>query len=194
MAKFFSSENAAQLAQDVYKETKAIARFTGMSTADDVVIHVDREISDYYLTESGENFVWSMAPGARKCTVDENNSMSIIALEGEADYTEDGSNGAVVLYVPKFYVKEVPLLYRPGTDNDYVIVKADCYLSAYRKGGYSTDIIFHNLQGYETDYVLVRDGAIYDADNKEWCDTDEKELNYCKARQEAIAKRRWQTS
>ena len=48
-----------------------------------------------------------MYGGRMRCNVSDNGE--ITAFYGDANYTEDGSNGQVMLYQPKFYYQRTPI-------------------------------------------------------------------------------------
>jgi hypothetical protein len=54
----------------------------------------------------GEDFnAYTMYGGRTRCNVSDNGA--ITAFYGDANYTEDGSNGQVMIYQPKFYYKRI---------------------------------------------------------------------------------------
>ena len=55
----------------------------------------------------GEDFNQFLMYGGRiKCNVADDGTIN--AFYGENGYTEDGSNGQVMIYQPKFYYRRVP--------------------------------------------------------------------------------------
>lgn len=67
-----------------------------------------------------------------------------VIYKGENGYSETGSNGNVMVQIPKFYSKRV-------VNNDY----EELWISGKKHSGYSLDPIFKDKNGKELDYVYV---------------------------------------
>ena len=101
--------------------------------------------------------------GRRRCTVLDNGE--ITAFYGDDGYVEDGSNGQVMVYQPKFYYKVVPVKLEAQTDGvGYHIRKAEYYVSATAKEGFKLHPAFKDVNGNEVDYILLPayEGCLYD--------------------------------
>lgn len=99
----------------------------------------------------------------KRCDV--SNSGEILAYYGDADYKFSGSNGQVMVYIPKFYYKVVPLKLEKNTETGtgYNIRKANYYISATPKTGFKLHPAFINENGEETDcfFYSAYEGCCY---------------------------------
>ena len=112
-----------------------------------------------------------MYGGRRRCNV--SNSGTINAYYGDADYTEDGSNGQVMVYQPAFWYKVVPLkLEKNTTGLGHHIRKANYYVSATPKAGFKRHPLFYDASGNAVDYVLFSayEGSMWDASQSKYID------------------------
>lgn len=103
--------------------------------------------------------------GMRRCNLADDGTVN--AYYGDASYTEDGSNGQVMVEIPKFYYRVVPLKTEPIGDSvgGKHLRKANYYISATKYEGFKTHPLFVKLDGTERDkaYVSAYEGCIYDA-------------------------------
>ena len=102
---------------------------------------------------------------------------TITAYYGDENYTEDGSNGQVMVYQPKFYYKVVPLKLEPiDTGIGYHLRKANYYISAYPYEGFKLHPAFYDGNKNEVDYVLIGayEGSIYDTSESSYLLHDEQ--------------------
>ena len=113
---------------------------------------------------AGEDFDgFSMFGGRRRCNVADDGTIN--AFFGDAGYTEDGSNGQVMVYQPKFYYKVVPLkLEKQSSGLGYHIRKANYYVTATPHAGFKLHPLFYDANGNEVEYVLLSayEGCLYD--------------------------------
>ena len=113
---------------------------------------------------AGEDFDgFSMFGGRRRCNVADDGTIN--AFFGDAGYTEDGSNGQVMVYQPKFYYKVVPLkLEKQASGLGYHIRKANYYVTATPHAGFKLHPLFYDANGNEVEYVLLSayEGSLYD--------------------------------
>lgn len=102
--------------------------------------------------EMGENFNSYLMYGGRvRCNVADDGTIN--AFYGEAGYADDGSNGQVMIYQPKFYYQRVPM----KTDENIVgrkIRKETLLISYVKKSGFKLHPLFKNNEE-ELDYVLL---------------------------------------
>jgi hypothetical protein len=108
--------------------------------------------------------------GRRRCNVSDDGT--IIAYYGDPSYTEDGSNGQVMVYQPKFYYKVEPLGLAEhretvsGTSRGlgYHMTKAIYSISDQPLAGFKVHPAFKNEAGNEIDYILrgAFEGSLYD--------------------------------
>jgi len=98
----------------------------------------------------GEDFDrYPMYGGRMRCNVADNGT--ITAFQGDNAYTEDGSNGQVMVYQPKFYYSRVPAI----VENDTIIRKEIIAISCSPQTGFTLHPLFINDNGQEVDYVLL---------------------------------------
>ena len=101
----------------------------------------------------GSDFnTFSMYGGRRRCNVADNGTIN--AFYGEEEYTEDGSNGQVMVYQPKFYYQRITLRNSRLTRGT-VINKERLYLSDKEQSGFKLHPLFINSEGEELEYVLI---------------------------------------
>ena len=111
---------------------------------------------------------FTMYGGRRRCNVSDDGT--ITAYYGDEGYTEDGSNGQVMVYQPAFYYKVVPLKLEKNTDSGigYHLRKANYYVSSKPKTGFKLHPAFYDENGNEIDYILFSadEGSMYDVSVK----------------------------
>ena len=162
-----------------------IRSYVGYSEDDILGVNADFDNGLFKRLKDGTSFDFTILPNAKRCTVDEN--MSIIAYEGDADFADDGSNGTVVWYIPKFYSKFVPLLYRSDHDNGYDIKEGNFFISSVRKGDFTLHNAFYDLDANEIDYILMSvDGKIYDFEFNTWLNDNAMVAEYYILRGNAV--------
>ena len=106
---------------------------------------------------------FSMFGSRRRCNVADDGTIN--AFYGDAGYTEDGSNGQVMVYQPKFYYKVVPLkLEKQSSGLGYHIRKANYYVTETPHAGFKLHPLFYDANGNEVEYVLLSayEGSLYD--------------------------------
>ena len=85
-------------------------------------------------------------------------------------YTEDGSNGQVMVFQPAFYYKVVPLKLEKNSDSGigYHLRKANYYVSARPKIGFKLHPAFYDENGNAINYILFSadEGSMYDVSAK----------------------------
>lgn len=103
---------------------------------------------------------YAMYGGRKRCNVADNGA--ITAFYGDANYTEDGSNGQVMVYQPKFYYNRVPKALDNGVYGQ-IIRKEVITISPIPQAGFKLHPLFKQ-NGQEVDYVLLPayDGCVYD--------------------------------
>ena len=102
--------------------------------------------------------------GRRRCTVADNGTIN--HYYGDTGYTEDGSDGQVMVYQPKFYYKRQILKKTAQTGNGkgYNIRKANWFVSDTPANGFKVHPAFLDENGNEVDYILIGayEGSLYD--------------------------------
>lgn len=104
-----------------------------------------------------------MFGGRKRCNVADDGTIN--AYYGDSGYKEDGSNGQVMIYQPKFWYKVVPLTLDKQTDGvGYHIRKANYYISSKHIAGFKIHPAFIDASGKEVDYILLPayEGCLYD--------------------------------
>lgn len=118
---------------------------------------------------SGPDFnKFTMYGGRRRCNVSDDGT--ITAYYGDEGYTEDGSNGQVMVFQPKYYYKVVPLKLEKNTDSGigYHLRKANYYVSSKPKAGFKLHPAFYDENGNAINYILLSadEGSMYDVSAK----------------------------
>ena len=114
----------------------------------------------------------------RKCNVADDGTIN--AYYGDSGYTEDGSNGQVMVKQPKFYYKMIPVKLEEQSDGfGYHIRCADYYISDTPLQGYKLHPAFINEAGNEVDYYLTAayDACIYDNSASDYLLLDEQVMD-----------------
>jgi len=117
------------------------------------------------LTAGADFDQFTMYGGRKRCNVADDGTIN--AWYGDDGYVEDGSNGQVMVYQPKFYYKVTPLKLEPiDTGIGYHLRKANYYVSATQYSGFKLHPAFYDANGNEVDYILdsAYEGSLWDAD------------------------------
>ena len=115
----------------------------------------------------------------RRCNVLDDGTIS--AFYGDDNYVEDGSNGQVMVYQPKFYYKVEPIRLEPITDSiGYHIREAIYSVSDIPLAGYKLHPAFINEAGNEVDYFCLSayEGCAYDVSNSEYITNDSQTVDF----------------
>ena len=120
------------------------------------------------LSQGADFNKFTMYGGRRRCNVSDDGT--ITAYYGDEGYTEDGSNGQVMVYQPKYYYRVVPLKLEKNTDSGigYHLRRACYYVSSKPKTGFKLHPAFRDENGNEIDYILFSadEGSMYDVSAK----------------------------
>lgn len=103
-----------------------------------------------------------MYAGRRRCNVSDDGT--ITAYVGDPNYREDGSNGQVMVYQPKFYYQVVPLKLEPRTDGiGYHLRRAQYWVSHKPQPGFKLHPAFKK-PAQKLEYIMYAafEGSIYD--------------------------------
>lgn len=102
---------------------------------------------------AGYNFdQYPMYGGRKRCNVNLNGQ--IVAWYGEANYRDDGSNGDVMVYQPKFYYQRRPLKTDEGIVGK-IIRKESIMVSAIKQPGFKLHPAFIDEYNNEIEYILL---------------------------------------
>ena len=133
------------------------------------------------LSQGADFNKFEMYGGRRRCNVSDDGT--ITAYYGDEGYTEDGSNGQVMVYQPAFYYKVVPLKLEKNADSGigYHLRKANYYVSSKPKTGFKLHPAFYDGNGNEIDYILYSayEGSMYDSSTQAYVnDNVDKSITY----------------
>ena len=140
------------------------------------------------LTAGADFDKFSMYGGRKRCNVSDGGTIN--AYYGDEGYTEDGSNGQVMVYQPKFYYLVCPLEYdRQETGYGYHLRKANYYVSETQRAGFKLHPAFYDKNGNEVDYILMSayEGCIYDTSANAYMLNDEQVMDASKDKFSSIA-------
>lgn len=173
---------AMQDAGEILTGVEDIKAYIGYPDEDIVGVQVDYKNKTYsrlagaYGFTPGTDFnAYPMFGNRRRCNVADDGTIN--AFYGENGYVEDGSNGQIMVYQPKFYYKVVPLVLEAQSDGvGYHLRKANYYLSATAKEGFKLHPAFYDANGDPVDYILLPafEGCIYDVSASAYLTADEQ--------------------
>lgn len=188
---FVDLEYIADTKHSINSIYNTINRSLGINSIDNDVVGVQINYSTGTNTRlagaigltSGESFdKFKMFGGRKRCNVADNGT--VLAYYGDDNYKEDGSNGQVMVYQPKFYYLVVPIAYEP-IDNEvggYHLKVANYYVSDTPRPGFKVHPAFINEDGLEVDYILIGayEASIYDTSANAYLKQDEQVADFDK--------------
>lgn len=183
-------------AQEILSGVTDIRAYLGMIETEDVLgITMDyknktctRIAGAKNLTAGADFDKFKMYGGRKRCNVSDGGTIN--AYYGDEGYTEDGSNGQVMVYQPKFYYLVCPLEYdRQETGYGYHLRKANYYVSETQRAGFKLHPAFYDKNGNEVDYILMSayEGCIYDTSANAYLKNDEQVIDASKDKFSSIA-------
>jgi hypothetical protein len=183
-------------AQEILSGVTDIRAYLGMIETEDVLgITIDyknktctRIAGAKNLTAGADFDKFNMYGGRKRCNVSDGGTIN--AYYGDEGYTEDGSNGQVMVYQPKFYYLVCPLEYdRQETGYGYHLRKANYYVSETQRAGFKLHPAFYDKNGNEVDYILMSayEGCIYDTSANAYLKNDEQVMDASKDKFSSIA-------
>ena len=183
-------------AQEILSGVTDIRAYLGMIETEDVLgITMDyknktctRIAGAKNLTAGADFDKFSMYGGRKRCNVSDGGTIN--AYYGDEGYTEDGSNGQVMVYQPKFYYLVCPLEYdRQETGYGYHLRKANYYISETQRAGFKLHPAFYDKNGNEVNYILMSayEGCIYDTSANAYLKNDEQVMDASKDKFSSIA-------
>ena len=183
-------------AQEILSGVTDIRAYLGMIETEDVLgITMDyknktctRIAGAKNLTAGADFDKFSMYGGRKRCNVSDGGTIN--AYYGDEGYTEDGSNGQVMVYQPKFYYLVCPLEYdRQETGYGYHLRKVNYYVSERQRAGFKLHPAFYDKNGNEVDYILMSayEGCIYDTSANAYMLNDEQVMDASKDKFSSIA-------
>lgn len=183
-------------AQEILSGVTDIRAYLGMIETEDVLgITMDYKNKTFTRIAGAKNLTagadfdkFSMYGGRKRCNVSDGGTIN--AYYGDEGYTEDGSNGQVMVYQPKFYYLVCPLEYdRQETGYGYHLRKANYYVSETQRAGFKLHPAFYDKNGNEVDYILMSayEGCIYDTSANAYLKNDEQVMDASKDKFSSIA-------
>lgn len=132
-----------------------IAAGIDLSTNNEIGLDIDYQNKVFNRLQKATNLTmgqdfdkFAMYGGRKRCNVSDNGT--ITAFYGDSNYKEDGSNGQVMVYQPKFYYQRTPLKL-----NDKTVRRETLILSSTKKPGFKLHPLFDAGNDEEYEYVLL---------------------------------------
>lgn len=171
--------------QEILAGVADLRAYLGLSDDDILGLQVDYRNKTFKRLAGATNLTpgtdfdkFSMYGGRRRCNVADDGTIN--AWYGDESYAEDGSNGQVMVYQPKFYYLVCPVVYDPiDTGIGYHLRKANYYVSEKPRPGFRLHPAFYDVNGNEIDYFLTSadEGSVYDVSASAYLLQDEQVLN-----------------
>lgn len=182
--------------QEILAGVADLRAYLGLSDDDILGLQVDYRNKTFKRLAGATNLTpgtdfdrFSMYGGRRKCNVADDGTIS--AWFGDESYAEDGSNGQVMVYQPKFYYLVCPVVYDPidTTGIGYHLRKANYYVSEKPRPGFRLHPAFYDASGKEIDYYLTSayEGSIYDTSAAAYLLQDEQVMSSAEDKFSSIA-------
>lgn len=161
---------------NVVVDNEDIKAYIGYTDSDILGLQVDFENKTFTRLagavglSAGSDFDrFEMYGGRKRCNVSDDGT--ITAYYGDENYADDGSNGQVMVYQPKFYYRVVPVkLEKNTTGLGYHQRKTNFYISSTPKSGFKLHPAFYDENGNEIDYILYSayEGSMFDVSAAEY--------------------------
>ncbi|MGN0455460.1 MAG: hypothetical protein ACI4F2_01200 [Acutalibacteraceae bacterium] len=184
-ARLLSLESKAAISDTSIADLKAQLGLLG----DDVLgLQVDYQAGTFTRLAGAANLhagsdfnEFEMYGGRKRCNV--SNDGTITAYYGDAAYMDDGSNGQVMVYQPKFYYLIAPLvLEKQDGSSGFHLRKANYYISSRQYEGFKLHPAFVDNDGHEIDYILYSayEGSVFDSSEGDYLQNDEQVADFDK--------------
>ena len=130
-------------------------------------VRINFEMNDYIRTHKAKHLLkpedfdgimpWA---GIKRCTV---NNGVVTSYCGDQNFKEDGSMGDVMVEIPKFYYKVIPIELEPAQNGGQQIVEAEWLISNKKSDDFNVHPAFIR-NGVEIDYIYVGayEGVLFD--------------------------------
>ena len=138
-----------------------------------------RRIQEAMGKQGGTDFnTYLMYGGRKRCNVANNGS--IVAWYGDGNYAEDGSNGQVMIYQPKFYYNRTIISSDINELGGTIIRKETITLSYTQRSNFKLHPLFIAENGEELDYVLLSayEGSAYKTGSATYDQLDGLGINF----------------
>lgn len=118
-----------------------------------------------------------MYGGRTRCNVADNGT--ITAFYGQSSYRDDGSNGQVMIYQPKFYYYRNPIKMTDGTIGK-IVNQEQILVSSTKYVNFKLHPLFIDENGNELEYVLLSayEGSYYDASSNSYITDDSGTIDF----------------
>ena len=172
---------------------QALITMGGYTARDAVGIEIDYDNKTVRRTQEasgktmGADFdSYIMYGGRMRCNVSDDGIIN--AFYGENEYTEDGSNGQVMIYQPKFYYQRVPLEITANKVGK-IITRDSIMVSYTPQSGFKLHPLFKDANGEELDYVLLSayEGGLYDVSTGTYSTTTSTGVDFNNDKMTSIA-------
>lgn len=173
---------------------EALVKAGAYSVKDAVGMELDYENKSYTRTQEAKTYnagvsynKYEMYGGRMRCNVADDGT--ITAWYGDDNYRDDGSNGQVMVYQPKFYYQRIPITLANNAPLGKVIKKESLIITAKPTTGFKVHPLFINEEGEEVDYALLPayDGSIYDTSAGEYFTDDRSGVTFGEDKLSSVA-------
>ena len=171
---------------------EALIAAGGYVAQDAVGLEIDYDNRTVHRTQQavnknmGEDFnSYPMYGGRIRCNVADNGTIN--DFYGDLNYREDGSNGQVMIYQPKFYYQRTPIT----TNSNKVgktIIRDSIMISYVAQNGFKLHPIFKLPNGEELDYVLFSayEGGLQDVSEGTYFNTTPTNIDFANDKMTSI--------
>lgn len=131
---------------------------------------------------------FTMYGGRRRVNLADDGTIN--AVFGDGSYTEDGSNGQVMVEQPVFYYKVVPLKTQPNADgHGQNLMKARYYVSDQPRAGFKVHPAFkgHSGKTRQKVYVSAYESTVFDTSEGVYLKLDEQVADFASDKLSSIA-------
>lgn len=131
---------------------------------------------------------FNMYGGRRRVNLADDGTVN--AVFGDGGYTEDGSNGQVMVEQPAFYYKVVPLKTQPVADgHGQNLIKARYYVSDQPRAGFKVHPAFkdHSGKTRQKVYVSAYESTVFDTSEGVYLKLDEQVADFASDKLSSIA-------
>ena len=172
---------------------EALVKAGAYSVKNAVGMELDYENKSYTRTQEAKTYnagtsynKYPMYGGRIRCNVADDGS--ITAWYGDNNYRDDGSNGQVMVYQPKFYYQRIPINLA-NLPLGKIVRKESLILTSVPTTGFKVHPLFINEEGEEVDYALLPayDGSIYDTSAEEYYTDDRSGVTFGEDKLSSIA-------
>lgn len=138
------------------------------------------------LTQGDDFDAYVMYGGRKRCNVADNGT--ITAFYGEAAFKDDGSNGQVMVYQPKFYYQRIPMT-TANIISGKVVRRDSIMVSSTAQAGFKIHPLFVTESGEELDYVLLPayEGSAYIAATASYDTQDSDTIDFAADKLSSVA-------